>query len=360
MKLCLLIPLFIISFASDCFEKLSYGQKHTIFSKTLNQKRDYYVHLPDSYNTSQRKYPILYLLHGQWDMLSAVASIELLSNEIPEIIIVGVQSQGQELHPIKGDVKQQTKLSQFLSNELIPHINFHYRVAQFKILSGHSNAGRFVMNEWIRDGLVFSHYYAFSPSLDDNQINIRLEKLTMEETKKKSYLTLTLANEGEHMLKPFKEIQTILKQYKSKTSLTTHFTDETHSSTRHKSLMHSLRNTFTGWQPSYETKIGNFENLKRHYDDFGTRFGFDAQIDLELLQRLSVYFAMSTKPEDALNINHVINYGLNLNRNNADAFWQMTHYLKEIDDLASAKKIEEKICTLQPDFNHCYTIKSDN
>jgi len=353
MKHCLLALLLIISFISDCFEQLPYAEKHTFYSKEFDQQREYYVYLPDNYNTSQRKYPILYLLHGQWDMLPAVASIALLSNEIPEIIIVGVQSQGQELHAIKEDIKRQTKLSKFLNIELIPHIKARYRTAPYEILLGHSNAGRFVMNEWIRDGLAFSSYYAFSPSLDDNKIYDHLSKLTTNEFKQKSHLTMTLANEGEHMLKPFKEIKTILTNYKNKKSLSIHFPDETHSSTRHKSLMFALRNTFTGWQASYETKISNFTNLKQHYDDFGKRFGFDAQIELELLQKLSVYFAMSTKPEDALNIKHVINYGLNLNRNNADSFWEMANYLKEIDNLASAKKIEKNICELQPDFNLC-------
>ena len=353
MKHCLLILILIISFMSDCSEQLLYAEKLTFFSKVLNQQRDYYVHLPDSYATSNRHYPILYLLHGQWDMLPAVASIALLSNEIPEIIIVGVQSQGQELQPIKGEIKRQTKLSKFLDIELIPHIKSRYRTAPYEILLGHSNAGRFVMNEWIRDGLAFSSYYAFSPSLDDNQIYDQLSKLTTKKFKQKSHLTMTLANEGEHMLKPFKKIKTILTNYKNKKSLSIHFPDETHSSTRHKSLMFALRNTFTGWQPSYETKISNFTNLKQHYDDFGKRFGFDAQIELELLQKLSVYFAMSTKPEDALNIKHVINYGLGLDRNNTNAFWEMANYLKEIDDLISARKIEENICKLQPDFNHC-------
>jgi len=39
--------------------------KLTMNSKILNMERNYAVYLPPDYETSERSYPVLYLLHGQ-------------------------------------------------------------------------------------------------------------------------------------------------------------------------------------------------------------------------------------------------------------------------------------------------------
>ena len=78
--------------------------------------------------------------------LPAVSTIDLLENELPGFIIVGVESQGMELRPVEG---QQTPLSQHLEKEVVPHVNKKYSVAPYRILSGHSNSGRFVLDRWL-------------------------------------------------------------------------------------------------------------------------------------------------------------------------------------------------------------------
>ena len=79
---------------------LEYATSEQISSKALSEERTFYVKLPSSYPTEvAMKYPVLYVLHGQWDMLPAVATIDLLADEIPEFVIVGVDVSGWELRP---------------------------------------------------------------------------------------------------------------------------------------------------------------------------------------------------------------------------------------------------------------------
>ena len=92
---CLLALCFYQAVSAD--QILTFGETKTIDSKAFSSQREYYVHLPESYaEEHDRKYPILYVLHGQWDLLSTVAVVDAISNAIPELIIIGVNSKGPE------------------------------------------------------------------------------------------------------------------------------------------------------------------------------------------------------------------------------------------------------------------------
>ena len=79
---------------------LSYGQTEIIDSKAFSSERKYFVHLPETYEkNNNRTYPVLYVLHGQWDLISTVAIAQAISNAIPELIIIGVDGRGPELRP---------------------------------------------------------------------------------------------------------------------------------------------------------------------------------------------------------------------------------------------------------------------
>ena len=151
---------------------LEYATSNSISSKTLSAERSFYIKLPSSYASNTTKdYPVLFVLHGQWDMLAAVATLDLLADEIPEFVTVGVDVRGRELRPGEsGEHKAATPFFQFLHRELVPHIRANYRTAPYEILSGHSNSGRFVMNAWMENGDFFSSYYSFSPSIWTSQL----------------------------------------------------------------------------------------------------------------------------------------------------------------------------------------------
>src|SRR5690349_7363260 len=61
-------------------------------SSATGRDYDIYVRLPDQYAQDKaKKYPVLYLLHGQWDfkMLDSIQSGLLYDKFVPEMIIVG-------------------------------------------------------------------------------------------------------------------------------------------------------------------------------------------------------------------------------------------------------------------------------
>ncbi|SDZ83368.1 alpha/beta hydrolase [Microbulbifer marinus] len=334
---------------------LDYADGVTIESDALSERRDFYIKLPDSYAENlQRTYPVIYVLHGQWDMLPAVATLRLLDNEIPEFIVVGVQSRGPELRPASDDVtSRKTPFARFLEKELVPYIEKHYRVAPYKILSGHSNSGRFVMNSWLDDGKDFSAYYAFSPSMEDGAINRRVKAIPNQILRKRAPLTVTIANEGDHMQAPFTELSEKLLPPSLGNTTFKRFPEQSHSTSRHASLMFALQHTFTGWEPSYAVKTSGFAGLKQHYAELSERFGIATEIPLETLQRLSAHYSMSDAAGADDNLAQVVGYGLERKAGNVDAFIEVVEYMNSNDLDAGGAKVLKQVCTLVPSNQAC-------
>lgn len=68
-----------------------------LYSKMLKEKRDFFIHLPRDYDSSQ-KYPVMYVLDGSLDDESINRSIDVLSTAgyAPATIVVGIPNAGNE------------------------------------------------------------------------------------------------------------------------------------------------------------------------------------------------------------------------------------------------------------------------
>lgn len=114
-------------------------------SQTLHNKRDILVWLPNSYKTSKKKYPVLYMHDGQniMDPKTAFAGVDwridetasklIRQNKIKEVIIVGINNTPDRLEEYSGSAKGQSYIK-FLLEELKPFIDRKYRT-----LSGAEN-----------------------------------------------------------------------------------------------------------------------------------------------------------------------------------------------------------------------------
>ncbi len=103
MKLRLLIIIFALvagkGFCQDTKEsKITIGQIEKIYSDTLQQWRELFVHLPQSYNKNDEKeYMVVYLLDGESHFDYVASMIKQLSsinknNVMPEMIVIGIKN----------------------------------------------------------------------------------------------------------------------------------------------------------------------------------------------------------------------------------------------------------------------------
>ncbi len=85
-----LSALVVIVFSNQSMAKPQvYAESYQLHSKSTHSDREYYVRLPKGYDkNSSSNHPVIYFLTGQWSMLSAVAVIDAIEDDLPEFIIL--------------------------------------------------------------------------------------------------------------------------------------------------------------------------------------------------------------------------------------------------------------------------------
>lgn len=115
-------------------------------SPALGQSRRYTIYLPPSHDTSDRRFPVLYLLHGllDWERtwlergrLAAVMDEGVRSGELRELIVVMPYENG-DLQ--RGD----GRASDYLARDVIGHVDYEFQTrsdARHRALDGLSTGG---------------------------------------------------------------------------------------------------------------------------------------------------------------------------------------------------------------------------
>jgi enterochelin esterase-like enzyme len=124
----------------------------TMKSKILNMDRKYSVYLPPDYETSQRSYPVLYLLHGfgddqtgwvQFGEIQHIADEAINSGKAtPMVIIMPDANTGKVgyVNSINGDWQYED----FFFQELMPYVEKAYRIKsdkRYRAIAGLSMGG---------------------------------------------------------------------------------------------------------------------------------------------------------------------------------------------------------------------------
>ncbi len=121
-------------------------------SEILKSERKFAIYLPPDYETSERSYPVLYLLHGagddqtgwvQFGEVLRIADESLIDGSATPMIIVMPDAQTGR-RGYFNDVKGDWRYEDFFFEELIPHIEKNYRAKsnkQFSAVAGLSMGG---------------------------------------------------------------------------------------------------------------------------------------------------------------------------------------------------------------------------
>lgn len=150
-KFILALVTFLVGFSafaqgSKVFDNLS------LPSKILNMDRKYAVYLPADYESSQRSYPVLYLLHGGGDDQTGWVQFgevqRIADNAIrdgiatPMIIVMPDANTGRRGY--FNDVNNEWRYEDFFFEEFIPEIEKRYRIKsekRFRAIAGLSMGG---------------------------------------------------------------------------------------------------------------------------------------------------------------------------------------------------------------------------
>jgi enterochelin esterase-like enzyme len=124
----------------------------TVTSKILKMDRKYAIYLPPDYETSQRSYPVLYLLHGAgddqtgWVQFGEVLTIadEAIRSSLATAMIIVMPDANTGKRGYVNDVKGEWRYEDFFFQEFMPFIEKTYRIKgekRYRAIAGLSMGG---------------------------------------------------------------------------------------------------------------------------------------------------------------------------------------------------------------------------
>jgi predicted alpha/beta superfamily hydrolase len=144
-------------------------------SKILNRDMNVLIYLPEGYDTSSSKYPVLYDTNTFFCFTYDCGTVELLTRnaDMPGMIVVGVPALENGYVPTsfedRGENPTAADLSlKFFKEELIPFVEKNYRTNEFRMLYGHSVGGLFTIYALFNYPELFAAYIAGSPWFQTN------------------------------------------------------------------------------------------------------------------------------------------------------------------------------------------------
>ena len=285
-------------FAQNTRVPVVVGEKIDLYSNVLKEKRSLLIAKPAGYEGGNDRYPVLYLLDGDEDnFIQSVGITSFLANadRIPPMLVVGIINKDRirdlttpttveterRFHPNAGG---SDSFLEYISDELVPYIDQHYRTRPYKILVGHSLGGLFALHTLFSKPHLFRAYIVIDPTLawNNNAELLNVSKFLKNTRELNTDLYLTATDERNASLGAIQTLCGVLDE-KAPTDFRWSFTQlqgETHVSIAHRSIYSSLDTIFSYWHLAEPLKLydeGGLQALHRHFEIGNQRYGYHRQ-----------------------------------------------------------------------------------
>jgi predicted alpha/beta superfamily hydrolase len=239
------------------------SEVRSLKSQETGRDYDLYIRVPGDLK-SGKKYPVLYLLDGQWDfkLLDSIHGGLYYDKYIPEMVIVGITYSGENpnydslramdytptaVANLKGS-GDAAKFLKFLKNAVIPLAEKDYNADPTKrILMGSSLGGLFTLYTMFNEPNLFYGYVAAAPAVSiDNNFSFNQEKQFFEKRKDLPVRLYLAVGDSESLTKPVSDFMEILKKrnYKDLKMETQLVKDERHAGNKPEIYNRGLRFVF--------------------------------------------------------------------------------------------------------------------
>ncbi|MDX2360882.1 MAG: alpha/beta hydrolase-fold protein [Crocinitomicaceae bacterium] len=324
--LILFLSVSIFANAHDENNPITIGEQVEYHSVILNEDVLLDIHLPNDYS-KKNKYPVLYLLDGEFFFSQAVSIVDYLSDNkyvqkslIPKFIIVGITTKDRnkdftptlqiDRFPTSGKAENFLK---FITEELFPYVENNYSINNKRLLTGWSLGGLFTTYCYINHSDLFDYYLAVSPSLwwDNMLMTQQLTEAISENKLSQKKYTITIgALEAGHMPKSIKEsfLPVILKAVDTNYFSFIEIEDESHDFTPLLAFYKGLQSIFYKWSiPDSFLMEQNHEEMEKLIFEYALGFGFkeDTNMGAEEKAYRAVLFLVDIAKEQ-INYNEAI------------------------------------------------------
>ncbi|TDQ15074.1 hypothetical protein DFQ04_2960 [Algoriphagus boseongensis] len=305
---------------SQAQEQIVIGTKQQIHSDILNENREFWISLPDSYNeegASYKRYPVLILLDGSAHFRSVTGMVNYMSSgangnyRIPEMIVVGIQNvdRRRDFTPDKIITVRENnsgggdKFLGFLESELIPELEQKYRTDPFRILFGHSLGGLLATHAYLKENTLFQAFIAVDPSFgtwDEETMDKKLEAMPAQSFERFLYIATAnwdkrnIRNRDRHV----RFYESLNSKYEGELrAQLDYFEEENHGSVPVIAFYEGISSIFEGYGISYRD-IKSTDQLNRHFENISNRLSWDINPPEDLVNRIGYTLLQSRNEEE--------------------------------------------------------------
>jgi hypothetical protein len=296
------------------------GEVATIKSKILGEDRELFIYTHPAYNEDESRYPVAYVLDGEWNFRYTSGAIDLLSSReiIPWMIVIGIPNLDRMKDLSPSPIKEQPRsggaaaFRRFLREEVFPFVEARYRTEPFRLLVGHSLAGLFTVDTLFSEPGLFNAYLTLSPYLiwDENRylnsVLIKHADLPVRHT----FLSVLLG--AEPSLKPaFDRLENSLAEHSAR--LERHFRslpECDHESVYLEGVVRGLLDIFHDWRLPPAAVSAGLDGIRKHYAGLTNKYGFEIRPVYFVVNMIGSDFMSRGEIEEAIRI---LQYAVSLN-----------------------------------------------
>jgi predicted alpha/beta superfamily hydrolase len=342
-------------------EDIVIGKQRKIYSNILNEERSLLIHVPTSYEKSQRKYPVLYVLDGGqiFTFSKVTGTVERMAfGVIPNMIIVGIKNTDRErdMFPMKTKDDPTSgsaeNFQKFISEELIPFVDRNYRTESFRILNGTSNSAFFTIYVLLENPNLFSAYIASSPTLlgwFENRLSKKFdERKNKNEAFNKILYLIYGENDFPSILEAIPGFTSIVEEKVPKGFMWEVKSVDDEGHVPYNGLYEGLKFVFSDWRyPSNKLRESTFQDVKAHYNLLSKKYGYNVDIPPIVLVDLGNAMVRVEKINEAL---EVLIYNVRLYPSNPMSHFYLGLAYEKNGDTASAVEHIGKAVELDPSW----------
>ena len=334
-------------------------------SKILSETRSINIHIPASYNTSIKSYPVIYSFDGEYTKFALNGTVDYYSfwNKIPECIVVSIDQ--NYMDSVENKYKRWIDCSyswtsgfpkdkgiafkEFISKELIPFIDSSFRTTNFRTIIGHSFTANFVNYFLLDEHPVFKGYVAISPYYATNS----LDSLKSVVDGLKTPIFYYVASGEKDLSGHIQSVNEFHKQFDKVANKNFHYNkfemknnQATHYTIFPIALSSAIEHIFAGYTEIDDNELDNILKTQDKVAYLKDRYAFIKRIyGLEIPIRESdintVAYAISRKKQWS-QLKQIADISLNAFPQSYLGYWILGEYYEKTGDYSSAVEQYEK------------------
>ena len=257
------------------------GYQFKFDSKILAQQREIQIYLPDDYQSSSKKYPVMYVVDSQQFFLHPIAYQNTLreEDETPGVIVVGIKMKNNTRRTLL--YKQSDEFINFLEAELLPFIDSNYRtLPKERMYFGWEMAGGLALQLIAEKNKLFKGYFVASATHFTSKRLQAFEKVLETNTELNNYFYFTLGSVESWALPSNNKLTKLFKDKAPETMKWRYdlSKDDNHYSTPLITFNRGLKEFFSDYVPIrfYSIKqfdeFGGMSALYKFFKDRGERY----------------------------------------------------------------------------------------